>query len=137
MYEITSWTVLIFSASSSEISISYSSSKAITSSTISNESAPRSSMKDASGTTSSSLTPNCSHTISFTLACTDDAIFVFLPAYSPFLLHVKSAINIHHLTGDIGRSRSCEEDHQMRHFFTTTEPAQGNRAKKLLLELGR
>src|SRR5215470_12495313 len=51
---MTSWTVLIFSASSSDISISYSSSKAMTNSTISRESAPKSSINEASGLTFSS-----------------------------------------------------------------------------------
>ena len=54
----------IFSASSSEISISNSSSNSITSSTTSNESAPRSSRKDASILTSLSSTPRRS-TITF------------------------------------------------------------------------
>tara|TARA_A100001015_G_scaffold179482_1_gene199532 strand:- start:491 stop:1438 length:948 start_codon:yes stop_codon:yes gene_type:complete len=59
---IASLTVVIFSASSSGISVSNSSSRAITNSTVSSESAPRSSTKEASGVTSSSLTPSCSHT---------------------------------------------------------------------------
>ena len=48
MYSTASFTVEIFSASSSAISRSNSSSSAITSSTVSNESAPRSSTKDES-----------------------------------------------------------------------------------------
>src|SRR5690606_2067766 len=60
------WTVVIFSASSSGISVSNSSSRAITSSTVSKESAPRSSTKDASFVTSSSFTPNCSATMLLT-----------------------------------------------------------------------
>src|ERR1700737_2135141 len=51
-------TVVIFSASSSEISIPYSSSKAMISSTRSSESALRSSTKDASGVTCSAPTPS-------------------------------------------------------------------------------
>jgi len=51
-------TVVIFSASSSGISIPNSSSKAITNSTVSSESAPKSSMNFASGVTSASSTPS-------------------------------------------------------------------------------
>src|ERR1700744_3989201 len=64
------WTVVIFSASSSGISVSNSSSSAITNSTVSSESAPRSSTNEASLVTSSSLTPNCSATIFFTCCST-------------------------------------------------------------------
>src|SRR5690606_5878439 len=55
-------TVAIFSASSSEISISNSSSSSITNSTTSNESAPKSSRNDASNFTSLSSTPKRSTT---------------------------------------------------------------------------
>src|ERR1700734_2181197 len=64
------WTVVIFSASSSGISVSNSSSRAITNSTVSSESAPRSSTNEASLVTSSSLTPNCSATIFLTCCST-------------------------------------------------------------------
>src|SRR5271163_2419033 len=64
------WTVVIFSASSSGISVSNSSSSAITSSTVSSESAPRSSTNEASLVTSSSLTPSCSATIFLTCCST-------------------------------------------------------------------
>src|SRR5690606_12916743 len=66
MYRTASPTVRIFSASSSGISKSNSSSNAITSSTMSRESAPRSSTKDASSVTSSASTPSCSTTSSLT-----------------------------------------------------------------------
>src|SRR3982074_3129842 len=62
------WTLVIFSASSSGISHSNSSSSAITSSTLSRESAPRSSTKDDSFLMSASATPSCSATIFFTRA---------------------------------------------------------------------
>src|SRR5262249_45252182 len=58
MYSTASLTRVIFSASSSGISIPNSSSRAITSSTVSRLSAPRSSTKEASGVTSSSSTPS-------------------------------------------------------------------------------
>src|SRR6185437_6166421 len=67
---MASWTVRIFSASSSGISISKASSNAITSSTVSSESAPRSSTKEALGVTSPSSTPSCSTMICFTFSST-------------------------------------------------------------------
>src|SRR5207245_1161601 len=63
-------TVRIFSSSSSGISISKASSKAITSSTVSIESAPRSSTNEAFGVTSPSSTPSCSTMICFTFSST-------------------------------------------------------------------
>src|SRR5262249_39003363 len=65
---MASFTVRIFSASSSGISMSKASSKAITSSTVSRESAPRSPTKEALGVTSPSSTPSCSTIICFTLS---------------------------------------------------------------------
>src|SRR6184192_4807415 len=64
------WTVVIFSASSSGISISNSSSRAITSSTVSRESAPRSSTNEASLVTCSCFTPSCSATMALTCCST-------------------------------------------------------------------
>src|SRR6185369_11679026 len=74
MYLMASFTVVIFSASSSGISRPNPSSSAITSSTVSNESAPRSSMKEAVGVTSDSSTPSCSTMICLTLSSTEEAI---------------------------------------------------------------
>src|SRR4051794_22568310 len=68
---MASLTVLIFSASSSGISISNASSNAITSSTMSSESAPKSSTNDAFGVTSPSSTPNCSTMICLTFSSTE------------------------------------------------------------------
>ena len=70
MYSTASLTRVIFSASSSGISIPNSSSNAITSSTVSSESAPRSSTNDASGVTSSSSTPSCSTMMLLTFSAT-------------------------------------------------------------------
>src|SRR6185437_283096 len=67
---MASFTVRIFSASSSGISMSKASSKAMTSSTVSSESAPRSSTKEALGVTSPSSTPSCSTMICFTFSST-------------------------------------------------------------------
>src|SRR3954469_7744936 len=70
MYSTASFTRVIFSASSSGISMPNSSSNAITSSTVSSESAPRSSTNEASGVTSSSSTPSCSTMMLLTLSAT-------------------------------------------------------------------
>src|SRR5512140_2170657 len=63
-------TVVIFSASSSGISVSNSSSSAMTSSTVSSESAPRSSTNEDSFLISASFTPSCSATIFLTRCST-------------------------------------------------------------------
>src|SRR3954452_16324000 len=70
MYSMASLTRVIFSASSSGISIPNSSSNAITSSTVSSESAPTSSTNEAAAVTSSSSTPSCSTMMLFTLSAT-------------------------------------------------------------------
>src|SRR5215470_14152849 len=70
MYSMASFTVVIFSASSSGTSMPKASSKAITNSTWSSESAPRSSTNDAVGVTSASSTPSCSTIICFTRSST-------------------------------------------------------------------
>src|SRR5579863_6257988 len=93
-------TVLIFSASSSGISMLNSVSNAITSSTWSSESAPRSSVIDASGVTSDSSTPSCSTMIFFTLSKVVDIT-------SP--LHQDAAIDHERLSGDISRGIGAQE----------------------------
>src|SRR5579883_3204632 len=65
---MASFTVLIFSASSSGISMSKASSKAMTNSTVSRESAPRSSTNEALLVTSPSSTPSCSTIICLTFS---------------------------------------------------------------------
>src|ERR1700690_2950409 len=70
MYSMASFTVAIFSASSSGISMPKASSKAMTSSTVSSESAPRSSTNEAVGVTSPSSTPSCSTIICLTRSST-------------------------------------------------------------------
>src|SRR5260370_24859209 len=70
MYSTASFTVVIFSASSSGTSMPNASSNAITNSTWSRESAPRSSTNDAVGVTSASSTPSCSTIICFTRSST-------------------------------------------------------------------
>src|SRR6185369_14691926 len=117
---MTSWTVRIFSASSSEISMSYSSSRAITSSTMSSESAPRSSMKDACGVTWSSLTPSCSQMISLTRCSTLAAI--------PFLLesHVQAAVHVEDVPGHVSCLWRGEKSHRRRHVVHPPEPPGGD-----------
>src|SRR5215475_4030248 len=79
---MASCTVRIFSASSSGISMSKASSKAMTSSTVSSESAPRSSTKDALLVTSPSSTPSCSTMICFTLSSTPAIVSPIRPPRS-------------------------------------------------------
>src|SRR5262249_45364776 len=111
MYWMASPTVTIFSASSSGIWMSKCSSRAMTSSTVSSESAPRSSMNFAVGVTSSSSTPSCSTMISFTLSSTDFAMKS--PPPQERWLHVQAAVDVHDLTGDIGRAVSGEESYHV------------------------
>src|SRR6185436_8063113 len=107
-------TVLMFSASSSGISTSNSSSIAITSSTMSRLSAPRSSMNDDSALISSSPTPSWSAMIDLTFASMFVADMASLRlrvegwpgAYSQErpvlqLLHVHSAVHFEHLASDV------------------------------------
>src|SRR5204862_4052050 len=114
--------VRIFSASSSEISMSYSSSSAITSSTMSSESAPRSSMNDACGVTSSSLTPSCSQMISFTFCSTLDPITLLLDAPAS---HVQAAVHPQHLPGHVRAPRSDQEGDRLGDLLGPTHPAGG------------
>src|ERR1700722_18552242 len=79
---MASCTVRIFSASSSGISMSKASSKAITSSTVSSESAPRSSTNEALEVTSPSSTPNCSTIICFTFSSTAAMFLLRMPRFN-------------------------------------------------------
>src|SRR5881628_2482751 len=132
MYFTTSWTVRIFSASSSEISMSYSSSSAITSSTMSRESAPRSSMKDAVGVTSSSLTPSCSQMISFTFCSTVEPITLLLCAPGS---HVQPAVHVQDVSGHVSGGRRGEEGDGSRDLLGLGDAADGNHSgvERLLL----
>src|SRR5580700_7724182 len=100
-------TVLIFSASSSGMSMLNSVSNAITNSTWSSESAPRSSVIDASGVTSDSSTPSCSTMIFFTLSKVVDI-------GSPFTKgsHQDAAIDHERLSGDVSSGIRAEEGHR-------------------------
>src|SRR4051812_12083611 len=101
MYSTASLTRVIFSASSSGISMPNSSSNAITSSTVSSESAPRSSTNDASGVTSSSSTPSCSTMMLFTLSATAIRIL--------HGLHVHPAVDGEYLSCNIRCLVRCKE----------------------------
>src|ERR1700693_3464875 len=142
-------TVVIFSASSSGISRSNSSSKAITSSTVSSESAPRSSMNFALGLTSSSSTPSCSTMISLTRSSTGFAMntsrfrvdwthtadaasppdAVSLPRQPP--LHVQAAIDMDGLPGDVSGAVAGQESYHLRHL-----PRRADTLERHLLEQG-
>src|SRR6478735_9992756 len=137
----------MFSASSSGISTSNSSSIAITSSTMSRLSAPRSSMKEDSGLISSSPTPSWSAMMDLTLASMADVdielcSLVFLrncpsPGASewravyptPFVsptdkLHVHPAVHLEDLAGDVRGGVAREEQHCIRHVLGAAEPRQ-------------
>src|SRR5260221_8693723 len=134
------WTVVIFSASSSEISVSNSSSRAITSSTVSSESAPRSSTNEDPLLISASFTPSCSATIfltrcstfsiagSFPLVCNHrkSEVRIVAESHCSFSTHVHAAVDMQRGSGDVGGLRRCEECHGGRHFFRTSETSERN-----------
>src|SRR5262247_356713 len=144
------WTVVIFSASSSGISVSNSSSRAITSSTVSSESAPRSSTNEDSFLISASFTPSCSATIFLTRCST---LSMRTPSLCPLLcvlgvvvglrrgeilseaptarcrhdwvsVHVHAAVHRQRRAGDVGGGRRCEEAHCSRDVLGQSEPAE-------------
>src|SRR5215212_5236609 len=138
------WTLVIFSASSSGMSHSNSSSRAITSSTLSRESAPRSSTKDDSFLMSASATPSCSATIFLTRASRLSIEFLHsffcgstakkrahsstargrhLSQKSP-LIHVHAAIHVQRGAGDVGGVRRAQEKHGLRDVLDLPETAQ-------------
>src|ERR1044071_5774414 len=143
---MASFTVAIFSASSSGISSSNSSSNAITSSTVSSESAPRSSMNFAFGLTSSSSTPSCSQMISLTRSSTG---FAMAPLTSPSEVrrrhepsdhsHVQPAIHVEDLPGHVRGSVAGQESYHLRDLGGRPAPAQRNlgeqRGARLLREV--
>src|SRR5947207_11033174 len=109
-------TVVIFSASSSGISVSNSSSSAITSSTVSSESAPRSSTNDDSFLISASFTPSCSAMI-FLTRCSTFSILALLgvkrggargAVFYDTLRHVHAAVDVQDRAGHVARERRSE-----------------------------
>src|SRR3954468_19007248 len=149
------WTVVIFSASSSGISVSNSSSRAITSSTVSSESAPRSSTKEDSFLISASFTPSCSATI-FLTRCSTFSMYGLLPSCglvpatlelkppivteSPGrrrpLQHVHSAVDVQRRAGAVAALRRGEEHHGRGDVFRFTQTAERDlREQRLALRL--
>src|ERR1017187_3288697 len=131
------WTVVIFSASSSGISHSNSSSRAITSSTVSSESAPKSSTNEDSFLMSASLTPNCSATIFLTrcsmfsiydsfpeIGCGENLAILPINRPQPDLNHVHAAIDMNRRAGDVGGLRAGQESHGVGDFLRLAEAAQ-------------
>src|SRR5512146_727489 len=126
-------TLVIFSASSSGISVSNSSSSAITSSTVSSESAPRSSTNDDSFLISASLTPSCSATI-FLTRCSMFSIlfsFPFWPRSGPMRAailpesgHVHPAVDVQHAARDVAGGGRREEAHRGGDFLGAAEAPQ-------------
>src|SRR5450631_1738016 len=131
-------TVVIFSASSSGISVSNSSSSAITSSTVSSESAPRSSTNDDSFLISASLTPNCSATI-FLTRCSTFSMLV-PPCWGPWianrwilpLSHVHPAVHVHRGPRDIRSNGTGQKGHRVGDVLGRPQPAQWNPAEQRL-----
>src|SRR5215213_1530988 len=149
MYSTASRTLLIFSASSSGISMPNSSSKAITSSTISRESAPRSSVKLASSVTSSSSTPNCSTMMLLTRSATAIVSLLLLRsragrARTAVLTQrrilvqtddssdVQAAGYVQHVPGDVPGLFAGQVKHGPGHVVDGPEPLQRDRAGQVL-----
>src|SRR5258705_7826557 len=146
------WTLVIFSASSSGISHSNSSSRAITSSTLSSESAPRSSTKDDSFLMSASATPSCSATIFFTRASMlsidflQNSCFVvvawkgtcaqknakfyhavrWIPGRRGRSIHVHAAVHVDRGARDVGRSRRPQAEYPLRVVAPFPQSPYGN-----------
>src|SRR3990172_8607757 len=133
-------TVTIFSASSSGISRSNSSSNAITSPTVSRDSAPRSSMNLAVGVPSSSSTPSCSQMISLTRSSTGFAMNQSPPTMvgmsNPWTLHIKTAVDVKHLAGHVGGACPGQKAYQLADLPATPDPAEGDLGEKSPPRLG-
>src|SRR5262249_24346378 len=140
MYAMACWTVVIFSASSSGISVSNSSSRAITSSTVSRESAPRSSTKEDSFLISASLTPSCSATIFLTRCSTfsiagsfplvgcarNSKVRIVAESHCDFSTHVHAAVHMQRRAGDVGGLRRREEGHRRGDVLRIPQFPEGN-----------
>src|ERR1051326_3014556 len=154
MYLMASPTVWIFSASSSGMFRSNSSSNSITSSTVSRLSADRSLMKEVCSVTFSFEAPICSQTISITRSRTLPVLATLPPAGragalngastrgpcfprgsvpppggSPgagTLLHDHAAVYANHLPGNVPRPGGGEELHQRDDVGRGPEPPEGD-----------
>src|SRR4051812_47245183 len=143
------WTLVIFSASSSGISHSNSSSSAMTSSTLSSESAPRSSTKEDSFLMSASATPSCSATI-FRTRASMFSIGSFLqcfqwsgsrvqePRGAPKKreiipsIHVHPAVHVECRSRDVAGVGTAQEEHGLGDVLDPPEAPQGHVFHQLL-----
>src|SRR6266498_2043213 len=132
----------MFSASSSGISTSNSSSIAMTSSTMSRESAPRSSMKDEVALISSSPTPSWSAMMFFTFcSIVADMVpppwFLVVPrsraARTAARLHVHPAVDPQDLAGHVRCLIAREKSHRVRDVLRRAEPAERDHLHHLRL----
>src|SRR5687768_2068847 len=130
------WTVVIFSASSSGISVSNSSSRAITSSTVSSESAPRSSTNDDSFLISPSLTPNCSAMILRTLCST---FSIIAPSEGVRILrHVHAAVDVQDRSRHVTGGRRGQVGYRRGHVLRRAQPPERDvLEQRLFLLLGK
>src|SRR4030095_564023 len=130
-------TVLIFSVSSSGISILKASSSASTSSTIASESALRSSVNEALGTTFSAGTSSCSTMILMTLSSMLSAIFSpfcvarcvweqLCPGDAAAKLHQKPAVDSQHLPRHVCGPRPGQEGHGCGDVLGLADAGQGD-----------
>src|SRR5580698_9611302 len=130
-------TVLIFSASSSGMSILNSVSNAITNSTWSRESAPRSSVIDASGVTSDSSTPSCSTMIFFTLSKVVASVAMSLPKRFRRRSHQESAVDDDRLTSNIACGVRAQEHDHAAYVVNRAEATEGDRREILSANVAR
>src|ERR1041384_5787951 len=124
-------TVVIFSASSSGISVSNSSSSAITSSTVSSESAPRSSTNEESFLISPSFTPSCSAMI-FLTRCSMFSIRCSFPKRGRILRHIHTAVDVQDRARHVAGGGGCEIGDRGRHVLRRAEAAERNLAEQRL-----
>src|SRR5882762_4893995 len=140
------WTVVIFSASSSGISVSNSSSSAITSSTVSSESAPKSSTNEDWFLISASLTPSCSAMIFLTRCSTFSIRGSFLWGAMPvrgsrggrILRHNHAAVDVQHCSRDVAAAGRNEIGDGGSDVLRRAEPPERNvLEQRLSLRLGK
>src|SRR5712691_271821 len=138
------WTVVIFSASSSGISVSNSSSSAITSSTVSSESAPKSSTNEDWFLISASLTPSCSAMIFLTRCSTFSIRGSFLWGQclgsrgGRILRHNHAAVDVQHRSRDIAAAGRNEIGDGGGDVLRRAEPPERNvLEQRLSLSVGK
>src|SRR5258705_7184345 len=133
------WTVVIFSASSSGISVSNSSSSAITSSTVSSESAPRSSTNEDSFLISASFTPSCSAMIFFTRCSMFSTQFSFPCGVRilPESGHEHATVHVQYRAGDVARRGRRQVGDGGGDVFGAAEPAERDLREQSVLLLLR